>query len=96
MEFDEQVVGQGGAGYAWPPPQDPQDMRTLSIAYPPAADSYDWPSDSDEGSAVEREAEHVEAATLDPEVSLGLLDISMLCCRRPDTHSKLHLCAFAD
>ena len=67
--FDEQVVGQGGAGYAWPPPQDPRDMRSLSIAYPPIEDAYDWPSDSDEGSVTEREADHTEAITIDPEVS---------------------------
>lgn len=77
VAFDEQVVGQGGAGYAWPPPQDPRDMRSLSIAYPPIEDAYDWPSDSDEGSVTEREAEHIEAAAIDPEVSY-CLDITGL------------------
>ena len=71
--FDEQVVGQGGAGYAWPPPQDPRDMRSLSIAYPPIEDTYDWPSDSDEGSVTERETDHTEAITIDPEVSCCLV-----------------------
>lgn len=66
VEFDEQAVGRGGAGFAWAGPPDPQEQRLHSISLPPHPALYSWDSDSDEGSIVDKEHD-VETIIQDPE-----------------------------
>ena len=70
VEFDEEVVGTGGAGFAWPSPTDLQEQRLHSISLPPNPPQYSWDSDSDEGSIADVQQDHMEPVVQDTEVQL--------------------------
>jgi len=70
VEFDEDVVGTGGAGFAWPSPADLQEQRLHSISLPPNPPQYTWDSDSDEGSIADVQQDHMEPVVQDTEVQL--------------------------
>ena len=70
VEFDEEVVGTGGAGFAWPSPLDLQEQRLHSISLPPNPPQYTWDSDSDEGSIADVQQDHMEPVVQDTEVQL--------------------------
>lgn len=67
VEFDEEVVGTGGAGFAWPSPLDLQEQRLHSISLPPNPPQYTWDSDSDEGSIADVQQDHMEPVVQDTE-----------------------------
>ncbi len=70
VDFDEEVVGTGGAGFAWPSPTDLQEQRLHSISLPPNPPQYTWDSDSDEGSIADVQQDHMEPVVQDTEVQL--------------------------
>ena len=73
VEFDEQSVGKGGAGFTWPSHTDLQELQQRSISLPPHPPRHTWDSGSDEGSMVDKEQDQMEAVVQDPEVAPSLL-----------------------
>jgi len=71
VEFDEQSVGKGGAGFAWPSPTDLQEQRLHSISLPPQPQQYSWDSDTDEGSIIDKEQDQLEPMIQDSEVRVS-------------------------
>ena len=79
VEFEEQGVGKGGAGFVWPSPTDRQEQRLHSLSLPPHPPPCNWESDSDEGSIVYLEQDQMETVVQDPEVLLILPLDAILC-----------------
>ena len=73
VEFDEEAVGKGGAGFGWPAPGDLQEQRLHSISLPPQPPLYSWDSASEEGSIVDVQQEQLEPVAQDTEVTPSLL-----------------------
>lgn len=94
VEFDEEVVGTGGAGFAWPSPTDLQERRLHSISLPPNPTQYTWDSDSDEGSIADVQQDHMEPVVQDTEVKLGVsFGMAVHSGRQPSTKSQCNFVA---
>ena len=76
VEFDEESVGPGGAGFAWPNHSATEQHTTQSISLLLSHAHGSDVSDSEQESVHERDHEQAEAAPFDQEVCRT----AMLCC----------------
>ena len=68
VEFDEESVGLGGAGFAWPNHSNAEQQATQSISLLPSHAHGSDVSDSEQESIHERDHDQPEAAPFDQEV----------------------------